>query len=54
MEIDLNLDNYDLHDLLNIFNLNYNFTIEYLKQSKKIVMQIHQVYKKASICGLFC
>ena len=41
MEIDLNLDNYDLQDLLNLFSLNYNFTIEDLKNSKKSVMQTH-------------
>ena len=41
MEIDFNLDNYDLTDLLNLFNLNHNFNISDLKNAKKIVMQTH-------------
>ena len=41
MEIDFNLDNYDLTDLLNLFNLNQNFNINDLKKAKKLVIQIH-------------
>jgi len=41
MEIDLNLDNYDLSDLLNLFKLNYNFNITDLKNAKKLVIQVH-------------
>ena len=41
MDVDLNLDNYDLQELLNLFNLTYNFTIDDLKKTKKIVMQVH-------------
>ena len=41
MEIDFNLDNYDLTDLLNLFNLNHNFNIDDLKKAKKIVIQTH-------------
>ena len=41
MSIDLNLDNYDLHDLLHLFKLNYNFNIKDLKAAKKIVLQTH-------------
>jgi len=41
MSIDLNLDNYDLHDLLHLFKLNYNFNINDLKHAKKIVLQTH-------------
>jgi hypothetical protein len=41
MEIDLNLDNYDLPDLLKLFNLKYNFTLDELKKSKLIVMKLH-------------
>lgn len=41
MEVDFNLDNYDLQDLLNLFNLNYNFTNDDFKISKKLVMQMH-------------
>ena len=41
MEIDFNLDNYDLQDVLNLFNLNYNFTNDDFKISKKLVMQMH-------------
>ena len=41
MEVDFNLDNYNLQDLLNLFNLNHNFTIEDFKASKKQVMSLH-------------
>jgi len=41
MEIDLNLDNYDLSDLLKLFKLNYNFNITDLKNAKKLVIQVH-------------
>ena len=41
MEIDFNLNNYDLPDLLNLFNLDYQFTLTDLKQAKKIVLQLH-------------
>ena len=34
MEIDFNLDNYDLPDLLNLFNLNHNFNNPLLKFEK--------------------
>jgi hypothetical protein len=40
-DIDLNLDNYELHDLLNLFKLDYNFSLEDLKQAKKIVIKTH-------------
>tara|TARA_B100000902_G_scaffold398664_1_gene466301 strand:- start:4231 stop:5106 length:876 start_codon:yes stop_codon:yes gene_type:complete len=39
--IDLNLDNYELHDLLNLFKLDYNFSLDDLKQAKKLVMKTH-------------
>ena len=39
--IDLNLDNYELQDLLNLFKLDYNFSLVDLKQAKKIVMKTH-------------
>ena len=41
METDLNLDNYNLQDLLTLFNLNNNFDITDLKQAKKTVLQLH-------------
>ena len=41
MSFDLNLENYDLNDLLNIFKLNYNFNIDDLKEAKKIVLKTH-------------
>lgn len=41
MEVDFDLDNYNLQDLLNLFNLNHNFTIEDFKVSKKRVMSLH-------------
>ena len=39
--IDLNLDNYELQDLLNLFKLDYNFSLDDLKQAKKLVMKTH-------------
>ena len=39
--IDLNLENYNLKDILNLFKLPYEFTEEELKQAKKIVYQTH-------------
>ena len=28
MDVDLNIDNYDYDDLLNLFNLTYNFLVK--------------------------
>tara|TARA_B100001175_G_C19409864_1_gene590574 strand:+ start:101 stop:940 length:840 start_codon:yes stop_codon:yes gene_type:complete len=39
--LDLNLDNYELQDLLNLFHLSYNFTEVDLKRAKKIVLKTH-------------
>ena len=39
--IDLNLENYDLSDLLNLFKLDYNFQKEDLKQAKRMVLMTH-------------
>lgn len=39
--MDLNIDNYTLQDLLNLFKLDYDFTTEDLKQAKKIVIKTH-------------
>lgn len=39
--LDLNLDNYELQDLLNLFSLSYNFTEIDLKRAKKIVLKTH-------------
>lgn len=39
--IDLNLENYNLPDILNLFKLPYEFSEEQLKQAKKIVYQTH-------------
>ena len=39
--MDLNLENYDLSDLLNLFKLNYNFQKEDLKQAKRMVLMTH-------------
>ena len=38
---DLNLNNYSLNDLLNLFHLPYNFDKEQLRQAKKIVLKTH-------------
>lgn len=39
--IDLNIDNYNLDDLLNLFQLEYNFGESELKNAKKIVLKLH-------------
>jgi hypothetical protein len=39
--LDLNIDNYSLQDLLNLFKLPYNFTDENLKQAQRIVYKTH-------------
>jgi len=41
MDIDLNLDNYNLTDLLKLFTLDNNFGTDDLKRAKKIIVQIH-------------
>ena len=41
MEVDLNLENYNLQDLLNLFELSNNFNINDLKSIKKKVLQLH-------------
>ena len=40
-ENDLNLENYDLEDILKLFKLPYNFTKEQLKKAQKIVYLTH-------------
>lgn len=39
--IDLNIDNYSYNELLQLFNLTYNFSEYELKQAKKIVLMTH-------------
>lgn len=40
-EFDLDIDNYDLKDLLNLFKLDYNFVENDLKRAKKMVLKLH-------------
>jgi hypothetical protein len=40
-DLDLNIENYDLPDLLSLFKLEFDFTADDLKQAKKSVMQSH-------------
>ena len=40
-DIDLNIDNYDLEDLLNLFKLSHNFSRDDIRNAKKIVMRTH-------------
>lgn len=40
-DIDLDIENYELTDLLNLFKLDFDFTSDDLKQAKKSVMQSH-------------
>ena len=39
--VDLNIDNYNLIDLLNLFQLNFYFNENDLKNAKKIVLKTH-------------
>ena len=39
--LDLNIDNYDLTDLLALFRLEFDFKEDDLKRVKKTVMQTH-------------
>lgn len=39
--LDLNLDNYELADLLELFKLDYDFGHDDLKQAKRMVLQTH-------------
>lgn len=41
MDIDLNIENYDLNDLLELFKLDFDFEADDLKRVKKTVMQTH-------------
>ena len=41
MDIDLNIDNYELVDLLTLFKLDFDFNEYDLKQVKKMVLQTH-------------
>ena len=40
-DFDLNIDNYDLEDILNLFHLNYNFTEIDMKKAKIIALKTH-------------
>jgi len=40
-ELDMNIDNYELTDLLNLFKLDFNFNESDLKRSKKMVLMTH-------------
>ncbi len=39
--LDLDIDNYSLDDLLNLFNLSWNFSEDQLKDCKKMVLMTH-------------
>ena len=41
MDVDLNIENYNLDDLLKLFHLDYNYTYYDLKKAFKIVSQLH-------------
>ena len=38
MDIDLDIDNYELEDILKLFHLDYNFGNEELKQAKRLLL----------------
>ena len=39
--MDLNINNYDLEDILNLFKIPTNFNEAHLKQAKKMVLKTH-------------
>lgn len=41
MELDLDINNYELKDILKLFHLDYNFSKEDLKRAKKIALMTH-------------
>ena len=41
MDIDLNIENYNLEELLNLFKLPINFTEQQLRDAKKYVFKVH-------------
>jgi len=40
-ELDLNIDNYNLEDILNLFGLNINYNTNELKVAKKMALKTH-------------
>jgi len=40
-DCDLQIDNYDIDDILNLFHLDYHFTKAHLKQAQKMALQTH-------------
>ncbi len=48
MDIDLNIDNYELDDILNLFKIDYDFNHDDLKRIKKYVLQTHPDKSKLS------
>lgn len=40
-DLDLNIDNYNLNDILKLFSISENFTEKDMKEAKKIVLQTH-------------
>ena len=47
-DLDLDLDNYDLDDLLNLFHLSYNFDEKDLKKAYRMVLRTHP--DKSNLC----
>lgn len=40
-KLDLNIHNYELNDLLNLFKLPFHFEESHLKEAKKMVLKTH-------------
>ena len=40
-KVDLDIDNYDLEDILNLFKIPANFTEDHLKNAKQVVLKTH-------------
>ena len=41
VDFDLNIDNYDLEDILNLFHLNYEFNSSDMKKAKTMALKTH-------------
>jgi len=39
--LDLDIENYNLNDILNLFKLEYDFDENDLKKAKRVVLQVH-------------
>ena len=39
--LDLNINNYDLDDILSLFNVSYNYDLNDIKKCKEVLLKLH-------------